>query len=88
VVNHYDAVIVGSGFRGGVMACRPAEAGWQVCVLERGRRFGRNDFIERPDQAPRLRWYPSVNPGGIYDLRLMREVAVLCTAGVGRGSLV
>ncbi len=84
----YDAVIVGSGFGGGVMACRLAEAGWRTCVLERGRRFGREDFIERPEQAPRLLWHPSANPGGIYDLRLMRDVAVLCAAGVGGGSLV
>jgi len=84
----YDVVVVGSGFGGGVMACRLAEAGWRVCVLERGRRFGREDFMERPDQAPRLLWHPSANPDGIYDLRLMRDVAVLTAAGVGGGSLV
>jgi cholesterol oxidase len=88
VDGQYDALIVGSGFGGGVMACRLAEAGWRVCVLERGRRFGRDDFIERPDQAPRLLWHRSANPDGIYDLRLMRDVAVLCAAGVGGGSLV
>jgi len=32
----YDAVVVGSGFGGGITACRPAEQGRRVCLLERG----------------------------------------------------
>jgi cholesterol oxidase len=86
--NSYDAVIVGSGFGGGITACRLAEAGWRVCVLERGRRFGREDFIDRPEQAPELLWHHSLNPGGIFDLRLFKDLAVLTAAGVGGGSLV
>ncbi|HEX2241488.1 MAG TPA: GMC family oxidoreductase [Actinomycetota bacterium] len=84
----YDAIVVGSGFGGGVSACRLAEAGWRVCVLERGRRFGRGDFPDRPDQAPRAFWHHSVNPGGLFDLRLFRDVTVVSAAGVGGGSLV
>ena len=45
----YDAVVVGSGFGGGVTACRMAEQGLKVCVLERGRRFTAGDFPDRPD---------------------------------------
>ena len=41
----YDAVVVGSGFGGGIAACRLAEQGWRVCVLERGRRFGPGDYF-------------------------------------------
>src|SRR5215211_758779 len=48
----YDAIVVGSGFGGGIAACRLAEAGHSVCVLERGRRFGRDDFPERSEQPP------------------------------------
>ena len=48
----YDVVVVGSGFGGGIAACRLAEAGKSVCVLERGRRFGRGDFIDSPERAP------------------------------------
>jgi cholesterol oxidase len=88
VARAYDAVVVGSGFGGGVSACRLAEAGWRVCVLERGRRFGKDDFADRPEQAPGLFWHPRVNPRGLFELRLMRDLAVLDAAAVGGGSLI
>lgn len=84
----YDAVVVGSGFGGGITACRLAERGWRVCLLERGRRFGPGDFPDRPEQAPRMFFHARHNPGGFFDLRLMRDVAVMTGAGVGGGSLV
>ena len=83
--SRYDAVIVGSGFGGGITACRLAEAGRRVCVLERGRRFAREDFIDRPEDAPQLLWHPDLNPGGIFDLRLMSDLSVLTAAAVGGG---
>jgi len=84
----YDAVVVGSGFGGGIVACRLAEHGWHVCVLERGRRFGPGDYPDRPEQAPRMFWHARHNPGGMFDLRIMKDVAVMTGAGVGGGSLV
>ena len=84
----YDVVVVGSGFGGGITACRLAEQGWRVCVLERGRRFGPGDYPDRPEQAPRMFWHARHNPGGMFDLRIMRDVAVMTGAGVGGGSLV
>jgi choline dehydrogenase-like flavoprotein len=35
----YEAVVVGSGFGGAVAACRLAQAGVDVAIIERGRRF-------------------------------------------------
>jgi cholesterol oxidase len=84
----YDVVVVGSGFGGGITACRLAERGWRVCVLERGRRFGPGDYPDRPEQAPRMFWHHRHNPGGMFDLRIMKDVAVMTGAGVGGGSLV
>jgi cholesterol oxidase len=36
----YDAVVIGSGFGGAVVACRLSEAKYKVLVLERGHRWG------------------------------------------------
>ena len=84
----YDVVVVGSGFGGGIAACRLAQAGQRVCVLERGRRFGREDFPERPEQAPGMLFHERANPNGFFDVRLLRDVSVITAAGVGGGSLV
>jgi len=88
VESAYDVVIIGSGFGGGVTACRMAEQGLRVCVLERGRRFGPGDFPDRPEQAPLAFWHPLLNPGGMFDLRLMKDLSVITGVGVGGGSLV
>jgi cholesterol oxidase len=84
----YDAIVVGSGFGGGIAACRLAEAGQRVVVLERGRRFGKDDFPDKPEQTPEAFWHPTLNPDGLFDLRLMKDLSVLTAAGVGGGSLV
>lgn len=84
----YDAIVVGSGFGGGIAACRLAEAGRRVAVLERGRRFAGEDFPEDLEQAPEAFWHPTLNPKGLFDLRLMRDLSVMTAAGVGGGSLV
>ena len=84
----YDAIVVGSGFGGGIAACRLAEQGLRVCVLERGRRFGPGDYPDRLAQFPHALWHARHNPGGMSDVRTMKDVAVVTGAGVGGGSLV
>ncbi len=37
----YDVVVIGSGFGGSILACRLAQAGRSVCVLERGKRWAK-----------------------------------------------
>jgi cholesterol oxidase len=88
VARDYDVIVVGSGFGGGIAACRLAEAGLRVCVLERGRRFAPEDFINDPRRAAELIWHDRLNPGGLFDVRLMRDVSIITAAGVGGGSLV
>ncbi len=84
----YDAIVIGSGFGGGIAACRLVEAGQRVVVLERGQRFAPEDFPATPEEAPSALWHPTLNPQGLFDLRLMKDLSVVTAAGVGGGSLV
>ena len=40
----YDYIIIGSGFGGSVSALRLSEKGYNVLVIEKGRRYGADDF--------------------------------------------
>ena len=42
--SHYQIVVVGSGYGGGITASRMARAGQEVCILERGKEFQPGDF--------------------------------------------
>ncbi len=93
----FDAVVIGSGFGGAVAACRLAERGRSVLVLERGRRWGRADF-PRPGQEDAPWWFEpearSTLHGargpkpGIFERRRFLNMQVIVAAGVGGGSLV
>jgi len=52
----YDAVVIGSGFGGAVTACRLAQGGYKVLILERGHRWGPNrgyrDECDREGKRP------------------------------------
>jgi cholesterol oxidase len=90
---HYDVVVVGSGYGGGVAASRLARAGKRVAVLERGREFLTGEF---PSRFPELRNEMQVtgrrlrtgSAAGLYDVRLGDDMHVLVGCGVGGGSLI
>ncbi len=84
----YDFVIVGSGFGGSVSAMRLAQKGCKVLVLEKGRRFSRQDFAKTNWDLPRYLWAPLFKCFGIQQISLLRGVMVMHGAGVGGGSLV
>jgi cholesterol oxidase len=83
-----DAIVIGSGFGGAVSACRLAERGLKVVVLERGRRWRPAEFPRQSGDA----WiYDPNSPqqhNGWMDVRIFRRMAVVQGAGVGGGSLV
>ncbi|MFN2515526.1 MAG: GMC family oxidoreductase N-terminal domain-containing protein [Pyrinomonadaceae bacterium] len=42
--SHYQIIVIGSGYGGGITASRMARAGQEVCILERGKEFQPGDF--------------------------------------------
>jgi cholesterol oxidase len=84
----YDFVVVGSGFGGSVSALRLAEKGYSVCVLERGKRFGPDDYAKTNWDLKRFLWMPALKLFGIQNMSLFKNVLVLSGTGVGGGSLV
>jgi cholesterol oxidase len=47
VTEHYDVIVIGSGFGGSVAALRLTEKGYRVGVLEAGQRFADADAFVR-----------------------------------------
>lgn len=85
-----DVVVIGSGFGGSIAACRLAQAGHSVIVLERGRRYRPQDFPRDVTDVDSLLWRPTARPQarGLYDLRFFSPLACVAAAGVGGGSLI
>jgi cholesterol oxidase len=85
---HFDAVVIGSGFGGSVSAYRLAEAGKSVCVLERGKRYGPGDFARTPAEMAANYWDPSKGGHGLFNFWSFKHVEALVASGLGGGSLV
>jgi choline dehydrogenase-like flavoprotein len=87
----FDALVIGTGFGGAVTACRLAQAGKDVCILERGRRYGRGDFprpAQRADHLPdTARWVWALDHG-LFDAKDLQGALAVQAAGYGGGSLV
>ncbi len=86
-----QAVVVGSGFGGSVTACRLAQAGFDVLVLERGRRFEKGDFPPLPQQSelvPDTRRWLWGSELGLWEVLDLEEVTSVQAAGYGGGSLI
>ncbi len=86
--SHFDAVIVGSGFGGSVMAYRLAEAGLEVCLLERGKTYPPGSFPRSPREMATNFWDPSEGHYGLYDLWSFNGIEALVASGLGGGSLI
>jgi cholesterol oxidase len=90
-----DVLIIGSGFGGAITACRLAEAGYKVLILERGREWTyeakrANSYPRLGDSPQQWRWnesHPELENGWI-DLRVFPHMTVAQGAGVGGGSLI
>ena len=87
---HYDAVIVGSGFGGSINSLRLAQAGRSVLVLERGGRYKPGEFPRDVSDVDKVFWrYPRrTESRGPYEVRFFSGIAAVVASGVGGGSLI
>ncbi|MGW8268342.1 MAG: FAD-dependent oxidoreductase, partial [Longimicrobiales bacterium] len=88
MTDHWDWIVVGSGFGGSVSALRLAEKGYSVLVLEKGRRFSPEDFPETNWNLKRWLWAPRLGFRGIFKMTFLKHLTSLNGIGVGGGSLV
>lgn len=90
---HYDAVVVGSGYGGGVAASRLARMGLSVAVLERGREILPGDFpdnlFEAEAELQVTRRHGRVGKAtGLFDVRMGKDIHVVVGCGLGGTSLI
>jgi cholesterol oxidase len=85
---HFDAVVVGSGFGGSVMAYRLAEAGKRVCLLERGKRYPPGSFARSPREMSDNFWDPGDGRHGLFQVWSFEGIDSIVASGLGGGSLI
>jgi cholesterol oxidase len=83
----YDYLVVGSGFGGSVAACRLAEKGYSVAVVEMGKRWTAADFPKTTWNLRKWFWRPRLGLYGFYNMRPFKHVIILCGNAVGGGSI-
>jgi cholesterol oxidase len=82
----YSAVVIGSGFGGAVATCRLAQAGIDVAVLERGKRYPKQSFPR--DYKNASAGWTWCDGQGLFDVKPLHEMQVVQAAGWGGGSLI
>ena len=86
----YDVLVIGSGFGGAITACRLAQAGRSVCILEKGKRWRRFDFPRGAGEVSKSTIADEKNPNsshGFIEYRTFKNMDVIQGTGVGGGSL-
>jgi cholesterol oxidase len=86
--DHFDAVIIGSGFGGSVMAYKLAQEGMSVCLLERGKPYPPNSFARSPIDMRNNFWDPSDGLYGMFNVWSFKGSGALVSSGLGGGSLI
>jgi cholesterol oxidase len=84
---HYDWLVIGSGFGGSVSALRLSEKGYRVAVLEKGKRWTKDDFPKSNWDLRRWLWMPGAGLKGFFQMTFFEHVTVFHGVGVGGGSL-
>ena len=84
----YDYIVIGSGFGGSVSALRLSEKGYKVVVLEKGKRWQKEDFPKTNWNTRKYMWLPQLGCYGYQMLTQLKHVFIFHGGGVVGGSLV
>jgi cholesterol oxidase len=90
----YDAIVIGSGYGGGVAASRLTRMGYRVAILERGLERHPGEYPDTPAKAANSFQIDEEHVGhlgnalGMFDLRVNPDMNVLLGCGLGGTSLI
>ncbi|MGH9114643.1 MAG: GMC oxidoreductase [Acidimicrobiales bacterium] len=87
-MERFDAAVVGSGFGASAAACRLAQAGRRVLVLERGRAWPPGSFPRSPRGLSQNLWDPPSGLYGMFDVWAFGRMESVVSSGLGGGSLI
>ena len=88
MTDHFDAIVVGSGFGGSVSAFELAKGGKKVCLMERGRSYPPGSFPRAPHDLNQNFWDPSAGLYGLYNVWSFKTMGAIVSSGLGGGSLI
>lgn len=93
IKSQYKAVVIGSGYGGGIAASRLSRAGIEVCLLERGREIRPGEFPNKEISAFEevQANYEDKHIGsksGLFDFHFNKDINVLVGCGLGGTSLI
>ncbi len=91
--SHYDVIVVGSGYGGGIAASRLARAGRRVCLLERGPERQPGEFPDTTLEAnAELQAHTATHdigsPTAMFHFQVDDDIVVLTGCGLGGSSLI
>lgn len=93
ISEHYDVIVIGSGYGGGIAASRMARAGRKVCLLERGREIIPGEYPNTQMEAAQE--FQLHDPDGhigsrtaLFDFHANAQQNVLVGCGLGGTSLI
>lgn len=90
----YDALVVGSGYGGGVAACRLTRMGYRVAMLERGLEHLPGEYPDTPTRALEEFQIGGQDIGqhgkqtALFDVHVAQDMNVLVGCGLGGTSLI
>jgi cholesterol oxidase len=91
--DHYEVVVIGSGYGGSISASRMARAGRSVCLLEKGKEMHPGEYPDKELRATKemqmdIEGKHVGSETGLYDFRFNEDINVFQGCGLGGTSLV